>query len=507
MSERMQTVHVRINDAATGQPTPCRVRFTDAVGNYCAPFGRLTEFATDGFVEVGGNVEIDREAWAYIDGTCEIELPPGTIIVRAAKGPEYRPLREEVTLTPGKLSLRLMIERWADLRAEGWYSGDTHCEYPSPQTALLEGAAEDVAVVNLLARETAARDRPGRAIPNILDFSGQRTAAERPGHIVAVNTINSHSQLGTLRLLNCHRVVYPLTFGGPQGFDNWTLMDWCDQCHRKGGLVVGAEFFDTMPDTPHGELLPNLITGRIDALEIGSFDNPEVNAKLGQGSEFEEWYRLLDCGFRIPLVARSSKMCNLDVLGQPRTYAHLGPNEPLTYKGWIEAVRAGRTFVTSGPLLMLQANGQLPGAILDLTDSASVLKLRAEARSLKPFHKVEIVVNNRVVASAAAHGDPATATAEVELPLPEGGWVVARCYGDYDVTMERWIAAQTSPVYVRVEGRTPRPDPAVIDGFLAKLRAMLTWVEREGRFEDDKQRRRLARVFEEACSILEKRRA
>jgi hypothetical protein len=89
----MQTVHVRVNDAATGRPTPCRLRITGPDGTYYAPFGRLAEFATNMGVDVGGNVLIEHEAHAYIDGTCEVSLPPGRLTVTVSKGPEYIPLR------------------------------------------------------------------------------------------------------------------------------------------------------------------------------------------------------------------------------------------------------------------------------------------------------------------------------------------------------------------------------------------------------------------------------
>ena len=75
------------------------------------------------------------------------------------------------------------------------------------------------------------------AVPNLLAFSGQSPALQAPGHQVVVNTLNWHPWLGRLALLNCHRIVFPLRFGPPD-FDNWTLADWCDQCHRKQGLVV-----------------------------------------------------------------------------------------------------------------------------------------------------------------------------------------------------------------------------------------------------------------------------
>ena len=49
VSHKLQTVHVRVNDA-TGQPTPVRVRFTDDDGVYYAPLGRLTDFALATFL-------------------------------------------------------------------------------------------------------------------------------------------------------------------------------------------------------------------------------------------------------------------------------------------------------------------------------------------------------------------------------------------------------------------------------------------------------------------------
>src|SRR5262249_34020074 len=150
--------HVRVNDAATGQPTPCRVRFTGPDGTYYAPFGRLPKFATGYGQDVGGNLLLGDRRHAYIDGTCEIAPPSGAVAVEVSKGLEYTPLRREVDLQPGRLTLRLALHRWSDLRQEGWHSADCHAEFLSPHAALLEAGAEDLAVVNLLARATHLSD-------------------------------------------------------------------------------------------------------------------------------------------------------------------------------------------------------------------------------------------------------------------------------------------------------------------------------------------------------------
>ncbi len=504
----MHTVHVRVNDAATGKPTPCRVRFTDAEGRYYAPFGRLTEF--HGQEEnIGGNLMSDGEKFAYIDGACEIQLPAGLLTVDICKGFEYVPLHEEVNLAPGKLALRFTLERWIDFRKKGWHPGDTEAYWLSPHAALLEGAAEDVAVVNLLAEEAFPSSYESPVFSNILAFSGQQPALQRPECMVVVNTANKHDILGSLGLLNCHRPVYPLRFGpSPKdyGQENWTLADWCDQCHRKGGLVVAQRLCGTVyyPSEDNvcltsGETLADLILGKVDAIDVKPVDPWLIQDPL------KEWRKLLNAGFRIPIAGGSGKRDNLTKLGGLRTYAKLEAGQELTYKNWIEAVRAGRTFVTSGPLLSFTVNGQEPGARLDLATPASV-HVRAEARCLRPLERLEVIANGAVVASAEPTGErPSRAALEADISLSRSGWLAARAFCPREPNELQRTYAHSSAVYVRVDGKPPQADPAEIAPFLAKLDAMLQWVAEEARCDNDAQRQRLADIFQAARQELLRR--
>src|SRR6266851_4916778 len=359
----LHTVHVRVNDAATGEPTPVRIRFTDEKGNYYAPFGRLTDISPELGFEVGGNLLLEDKCFAYIDGTCEIQLPSERILIEAKKGPEYAALSEEILLGPGQMAIRLEMKRWNDLRQDRWYPGDTMVAIMSAHAALLEALAEDIAVVNLLANQLLWREKTW-CVPNLLAFSGQQPALERAGCMVVVNTHNLHPELGSVSLLNCHRIVYPLRFGEPVGLDNWTVLDWCDQCHRKGGLVVWVpeqlpDYDEEFASLHHGELPADMALGKIDALEFNWAW--ELNSEI-----VKEYYGFLNLGFRLPLVGGSNKTTNEELLGGWRTYARLQPGEEFTYKNWIEAVRAGRTFATKGPLLLLTVNGQDPGAVINL---------------------------------------------------------------------------------------------------------------------------------------------
>src|SRR6516225_6278890 len=110
MSQPLHTVHVRVNDAATGQPTPVRIRFMDSEGTYYAPFGRLSEISHFLGFDVGGSLRLDDKLYAYIDGTCEIPLPVGRVFVEVYKGPEFDSISEEIVLGTGKMSIRLEIK-------------------------------------------------------------------------------------------------------------------------------------------------------------------------------------------------------------------------------------------------------------------------------------------------------------------------------------------------------------------------------------------------------------
>jgi hypothetical protein len=466
----------------------------------------LTEFATGFGEDVGGNLRLPNgEKFAYIDGSCEIPLPAGTLVVEASKGPEYLPLKETVELPAGKLALRLELRRWADSRQQGWYAGDTQAHFLTPHGALLEAAAEDLAFVNLLAFELK-RDKNDAVHPglsNILSFSGQQPLLEVPGHCVVVNTWNRSEILNSLALLNCHRIVFPLTIGRQLdrhlwALGDWTLADWCDQCHRKGGLAIWTDV-GLSSDHQICEAVAEVILGRIDALQVTALN------WCPRGHW--EWYTLLNGGCRIPMVCGSNKDCNETPLGIVRTYARLSPEEKPTYPQWIDAVRAGRTFVTSGPLLEFTVNGQGPGAVLLLTDDSPTVRFQAQAWCASPFQTLEVVYNGEVVATAAATGHPCAASLEGELDASSGGWLAARCWGDRHppLTLHFRHGAHTSPVYVQSKTRCFRSSEVSKRELFEALDGSIALLDRIVRFENCHQRDRLASVFFAAKAELARR--
>ena len=63
-------------------------------------------------------------------------------------------------------------------------------------------------------------------------------------------------------------------------------------------------------------------------------------------------------------------------------YVQVGPK--LTWDGWVDGIRRGRTFVTNGPLLEFRVNGQLPGAEIHLPPGGGELQIRGSLTSIVP---------------------------------------------------------------------------------------------------------------------------
>ena len=491
------TVHLRVNDAATGRPTPCRLRIAGTNGEYFAPFGRVAEFSVGTNEDVGGQLYLGNKRYAYIDGACEIRLPTGVPLdLEITKGLEFAPIRETVTLGSGKMALRFTLQRHLDTRAEGWLSADTRCHFLSPHSALLEAAAEDIGFAHLLAtvKDIPSQDgRLYRTIANMPAFSGQRAALEADGHSVIVNTLNTHPALGRLALLNCHRPVYPLSFGTFDEGDDWSLGDWCDQCHRKKGLVLWCDAFRPEAGLPGGEALIAAILGKVDALEFDARERSQPFLPI--------WYRLLDAGLCLPLVGASAKDGNRVAMGSMRTYT-LMEGEGRGLADWVEQTRKGRTFVTNGPILDFRVDGQPPGSRLVRTNGSEKRSIVATARSLAPFDRLEIVANGRVVAEAFPSGSPHEARIEAELSLPDGGWIAARCRGQAkpEIYPSMPVFAHSSPVDVRIEGKERRATAESLAWLRQLVEQTRDWIETTGQFAEEKSKVHLLGLCEAAMN-------
>ena len=130
-----------------------RLAFRSREGRYIPPYGHRTEINDGWFQDYGADVKLMDTSFAYVDGTFQVELPVGEIYLEMTKGFEFQPVRKKLDIEPGQRELNLEISRLADFRSRGWVTADTHVHFLSPSTAILEGQAEGLNLINLLAAQ------------------------------------------------------------------------------------------------------------------------------------------------------------------------------------------------------------------------------------------------------------------------------------------------------------------------------------------------------------------
>jgi hypothetical protein len=167
--------------------------------------------------------------------------------------------------------------------------------------------------------------------------------------------------------------------------------------------------------------------------------------------------RLLNCGFRLAATGGTDNFPDVwrdPPPGTDRTYAKV--TGPLTVPAWLAAVKAGRTFATTGPLVFLTVGGREPGDEIRLAEGdVRPVRVHAVVRSIAPIERLEIIVNGKPALTKSLVGlSPSLVELEAQLPLAEGGWVSARVTGPPSrYVADSYAFAQTSPVYVVRGGR------------------------------------------------------
>ncbi len=441
-------VTLRVVEKGSRRAVAVKLHVHGEAGEYLAPRGRhrypnpawFEDYSVD-FVHRG------LHNCTYIDGETTIDVPLGRVYVEVSKGFEIRPVRKTFDIGPRTKTLTITLERVLPWRERGWVTSDTHVHFVSPTTGLLEGAAEGVNVVNLLASQW------GELFTNIGDFDGRTThgAIDAGGdgeYLLRVGTENRQHVLGHISLLGYGgKPILPLTTGGPDESAigdpvEVVMSEWARQCKRQGGIVVLPHFAQ-----PRAENASCIVQGDIDAVEMTSWG--DLYSGINPYS-ISDWYRYLNCGYFVPAVAGTDKMSADTPVGAVRTYARIEDGRPFDYRAWMDAVRAGRTFVTYGPLIEFGVDGHPPGGRIRMTRNGGEVCVHWEAASATvPMSRVDLVVNGEVRESRGVK--PWRAEGYWNLSVDRSAWAALLVRGHYPDKPES-IVAHSSPVMIEVEG-------------------------------------------------------
>ncbi len=485
-------VRGKVVDGASGRPVPARLAFRSKDGHYIPPYGHRTEVNTAWFQDYGADLQLGQSPFAYVDGNFQIELPAGEVFVELSKGFEYDAVRQRIMIAPDQREVELRLSRMTDWRAKGWVTADTHVHFLSPSTALLEAQAEGVNLVNLLAAQW------GDLYTNVGDLHHGPLLSKDGETLVSIGTENRQHLMGHLGLLGGHgEPVFPMSADGPSeghiGDPMWSSMsDWADACRKREGLVVAVHF-----PSPNAEMAAEIVRGKVDALEL----NPREDGSF-RSIAFQDYYRYLNCGYRVAAAGGTDKMAAQTPVGGNRTYAYIGGAE-FSFANWAEAVRAGRTFSTTGPLLDFRVDGRMPGSEIRLRTGSGSLEVHATATSYVPFHRLEIVFNGKVIFSREDAAGTRNMALKETVRVKGPGWLAARCSSRLR-TPRFGVAAHTSPVYCVVPGEEAFSAPAAAY-FLRLIEGTQLYVENLATRPGQAQFERIRQVLREAQAHLHAR--
>ena len=403
-----------------GNPLQARVRIVDQ-SNHLHPDSLDAQRLC--FLGAGGYFYADSATW--------VDVPAGVTRVTVGRGFEWKPFNRTISVQRDTL-LQVVLDRMVDLGALGWYGGDLHAhtqhaplDYTIPPlTARMMARAEGLSVLHLLDQET--------------NFSGYPDPVSDSQTILYYSFEYRNQAYGHVPLPGLTQII-PRSCCFYPGAAWPMIVDLrADIVPLKGPMIVLGHphttddyYLDgTWPGAGLGRELPVLAAfGMLDAMDVASYSNVP-------NGDWSEWYDVLSSGIPCPASAGTDVIMtgfSSNPAGGWRVYTDLGAGQPLDYGAWVDALKAGRTFVTNYPLVSeFTVDGHGPGETIEATGDSLVADVHIHAFCAVGLRKVSVLAEGVEVWSTSFDGQlPApTETDQIaQLRIPTPSWLVAKVDG------------------------------------------------------------------------------
>ncbi len=418
----------------------------------------------------------------------EVELPEGTYIVTVERGKEYVPLSKEITIAGRGVDIKLPLRRWIHMAKDGWYSGDVHAHRPLSEVPNLV-LAEDLNVAMPLSHWVTAADT-GPVTGNRIEGPAPRPEwiALDPTH--GIYPLNTEYEIFTVGGKS-HTLGAVLILGQSTTLNQGIppVRRIAEKSHREGAFLdlekhswAWTPMIVPLMKPDLFELANNHCWPTDFAFHSWTFDMAAKSMQLETNSQgFTEWgwiefglksyYAYLNCGFRMMPSAGTGSGVHPVPLGFGRVYAHVDGD--FTFPKWRAALLAGRSFVTTGPLMRLTFNGHPAGHTFQGGANGTPIRIVGSVSSLAPLDRVEILVNGVVsktihsTGRAAINDDPFVTAIDETIQVEGSGWIAVR---SFDSRADHRIRfAHTSPVFVEVPGQSQAPFLDEVDHFIERI--------------------------------------
>ncbi len=486
------TLKLHITDAATGKPTPARVRLRregDAGdGQYIRPENSLKVYAKLPYAYF--RRADDREEFFYSPAEFESNVPVGKYNILVEKGFEYTPSENNFEISKdGTVELPIGLSRWIDMAAEGWMPGDPHLHFnrkrPGAGERMLElFKAEDLKIGYLLMSTSYGKTA------NIQPVFGKEGSLYSEGYSLHAAEEFTSDVYGHLSFIGIPELIEPLGTGERRGIttkaDYPPNHDFTEKVKKLGGTVIACH-------GGYGEFSVDLAFGLIDAVEI--LQGNKWEWWVGKNRLFvPHWYHALNCGFKLPGVAGSDyPVLFQKIIANVRNYVYVG--EDRSDEAWIRGLKAGRVFVTNGPMMMdFTVDGRMMGETIKLRHPGEKVKVKVRIRALYPLDTVEIIRNGVIIRSLANKENKTVLEYEEEIPIYRSSWIAARATGKHPDPIRGGFFLHGNPVYLELGGK-----PVLVADsaawWLERIDDLIAWAEKKAVFDTGEQKERTLQIF------------
>lgn len=214
----------------------------------------------------------------------------------------------------------------------------------------------------------------------------------------------------------------------------------------------------------------------------------------------------------MPIAAGTDKFGEEIPLGSNRAYVPMQGSP--SYAKWLAGIKAGRGFVSNGPILEFDAEGHQSGAVVNF-QGTNRIKARVTARSILPFTTLEIVMNGQTVAHktiSISKNPPVDGVYSMEVEttveLARSGWLAARVVEHPDLKnyiLPRGLSvfAHTAPIYFLKDGYKVREEASI--AYLRKyVEGVLHWLGTNPEFATEEDRLSAQHAAEQALQFYTK---
>ncbi len=406
-----------------GQATASRIHLIAADGKFYAPADAYARVSAAG----------DRIF--HSTGEFRVELPVGKARLTVVKGFEVEPQQVELDIVANDVTQsQIALKRMTDMSARGWHGGSTHVHmnyggnlHNTLENLMMMSEAEDQDIV---LEQIANKDN------RILDYQffvpgGTPHPLSRKDMVLVVGQEYRPPFWGHVFMFGLRdHLISPFTTGY-EGTAIESLYpsntDMLRKARAQGGYVGYVHAYAGESDPLEAEL--GVGKGAIVDAALGATDAIEWSAAGRAG--FFPLYALWNNGLKVAAVGGEDSISNLHgskLVGSHRTYVFTG-GRGLEVHAWLEGMRAGRAFVSNGPLVELSVNGALPGETVALPAGGGAVTVQARVRSIVPLQNVTLYFSGKPVEEIALGANRRTAEFSKTLQVSGSGWYHLRAEG------------------------------------------------------------------------------